>query len=169
MSDDDHSQPQTEVAPKAEDANAPINIKVRTLVFSFISVHFLVCRAFLVFSVLSQVLSSTGEEVFFKIKRSTKLVKLHGAYASKVGKDVTSIRSVFFLYICLSFLFFFSLYGIRGDPCARDSAMEILCVFDLMFRYLSPCLSFSLDFCTMELGYKMMTPQHHLIWKIMVC
>ena len=39
-----------------------------------------------------QVVSSAGEEVFFKIKRSTKLSKLQGAYASKVGKDVSSIR-----------------------------------------------------------------------------
>ncbi|KAJ7876574.1 small ubiquitin-related modifier [Mycena leptocephala] len=59
-------QPQGEV--KSEDAQATINIKV---------------------------VSSTGEEVFFKIKRSTKLSKLQGAYASKVGKDVSSIR---FLY-----------------------------------------------------------------------
>ncbi|KAI9431223.1 small ubiquitin-related modifier [Lactarius indigo] len=42
-----------------------------------------------------KVVSSSGEEVFFKIKRSTKLAKLQGAYASKVGKDVGSIR---FLY-----------------------------------------------------------------------
>ncbi|KAG9308023.1 small ubiquitin-related modifier [Chiua virens] len=41
------------------------------------------------------VVSSTGDEVFFKIKRNTKLSKLQGAYASKVGKDVASIR---FLY-----------------------------------------------------------------------
>ncbi|KAF8633118.1 hypothetical protein AX15_001499 [Amanita polypyramis BW_CC] len=53
---------------KQEDANAPINIKVVT---------------------------STGDEVYFKIKRSTKLSKLQGAYANKVGKDVGSIR---FLY-----------------------------------------------------------------------
>lgn len=39
-----------------------------------------------------QVASSTGEEIFFKIKRSTKLSKLQGAYANKVGKDVGSIR-----------------------------------------------------------------------------
>ncbi|KAJ3557208.1 hypothetical protein NP233_g11801 [Leucocoprinus birnbaumii] len=51
-----------------EDPNAPISVKV---------------------------VSSTGEEVFFKIKRSTKLSKLQGAYANKVGKDVGSIR---FLY-----------------------------------------------------------------------
>ncbi|PIL34696.1 hypothetical protein GSI_03476 [Ganoderma sinense ZZ0214-1] len=54
--------------PKQEDANAPINIKVTT---------------------------QNGEEVFFKIKRNTKLSKLQGAYANKVGKDVSSIR---FLY-----------------------------------------------------------------------
>ncbi|KAI0260340.1 ubiquitin-like protein [Gloeopeniophorella convolvens] len=67
MSDDQPSQP--EVTPKMEDGpNAPINVKV---------------------------VSATGEEVFFKIKRNTKLSKLQGAYASKVGKDVSSIR---FLY-----------------------------------------------------------------------
>ncbi|CAA7266712.1 unnamed protein product [Cyclocybe aegerita] len=64
----DNEQNQSNVEPKAEDANATINIKV---------------------------VSSTGDEVFFKIKRSTKLSKLQGAYASKVGKDVGSIR---FLY-----------------------------------------------------------------------
>lgn len=42
-----------------------------------------------------KVVSSTGDEVFFKIKRNTKLSKLQGAYANKVGKDVGSIR---FLY-----------------------------------------------------------------------
>jgi len=42
-----------------------------------------------------KVVSSTGEEVFFKIKRNTKLSKLRGAYANKVGKDINSIR---FLY-----------------------------------------------------------------------
>jgi len=56
------------VEPKAEEANAPINIKV---------------------------VSSTGEEVFFKIKRNTKLSKLQLAYAQKIGKDVGTIR---FLY-----------------------------------------------------------------------
>ncbi|KAI0072250.1 ubiquitin-like protein [Panus rudis PR-1116 ss-1] len=61
------SQPQ-EPESKVEDANAPINIKVVT---------------------------QTGEEVYFKIKRSTKLSKLQSAYAQKVGKDVNSIR---FLY-----------------------------------------------------------------------
>ncbi|KAN0118958.1 Ubiquitin-related domain containing protein [Russula decolorans] len=42
-----------------------------------------------------KVVSAQGEEVFFKIKRTTKLSKLQGAYANKVGKDVSSIR---FLY-----------------------------------------------------------------------
>ncbi|KAJ4490798.1 small ubiquitin-related modifier [Lentinula aciculospora] len=42
-----------------------------------------------------KVVSSSGEEVFFKIKRVTPLRKLLGAYASKVGKDTQSIR---FLY-----------------------------------------------------------------------
>ncbi|KAF8742546.1 hypothetical protein AX14_003581 [Amanita brunnescens Koide BX004] len=66
------SQPEelqgTQSEVKQEDSNAPINIKV---------------------------VSSTGDEVYFKIKRSTKLSKLQGAYATKVGKDVNSIR---FLY-----------------------------------------------------------------------
>ncbi|KAL0958641.1 hypothetical protein HGRIS_013978 [Hohenbuehelia grisea] len=53
---------------KIEDANAPINVKVAT---------------------------STGEEVFFKIKHSTKLRELQGGYANQVGKNVNSIR---FLY-----------------------------------------------------------------------
>ncbi|KAG6875645.1 hypothetical protein C0992_002979 [Termitomyces sp. T32_za158] len=66
MSDHETTQQSNDV--KSEDANSTINIKV---------------------------VSSTGEEVFFKIKRSTKLSKLQGAYANKVGKDVNSIR---FLY-----------------------------------------------------------------------
>jgi hypothetical protein len=41
-----------------------------------------------------QVLTSSGEEVFFKIKRNTKLSKLQAAYANKVGKDVGTIRYV---------------------------------------------------------------------------
>ncbi|KAG6860228.1 hypothetical protein C0995_013901 [Termitomyces sp. Mi166 len=68
MSDTEASQQLRQEDVKAEDANSTINIKV---------------------------VSSTGEEVFFKIKRSTKLSKLQGAYANKVGKDVNSIR---FLY-----------------------------------------------------------------------
>ncbi|GLB42592.1 putative ubiquitin homologues [Lyophyllum shimeji] len=67
MSENEQQPPQEEQV-KTEDPNATINIKV---------------------------VSSTGEEVFFKIKRSTKLSKLQGAYANKVGKDVNSIR---FLY-----------------------------------------------------------------------
>ncbi|TFK80219.1 ubiquitin-like protein [Polyporus arcularius HHB13444] len=65
---DQEPTPTQDEQPKMEEANAPINIKVVT---------------------------QTGEEVFFKIKRNTKLSKLQGAYANKVGKDVGSIR---FLY-----------------------------------------------------------------------
>ncbi|PPR02561.1 hypothetical protein CVT24_001942 [Panaeolus cyanescens] len=65
MSED---QAQEHQEQKVEDSNPTINIKVAT---------------------------AAGEEVFFKIKRSTKLSKLQGAYANKVGKDVSSIR---FLY-----------------------------------------------------------------------
>ncbi|KAI0324290.1 small ubiquitin-like modifier [Cubamyces sp. BRFM 1775] len=68
MSDQEQNPPTQDGEPKVEDPNAPINIKVTT---------------------------QTGEEVFFKIKRSTKLNKLQVAYANKVGKDVNSIR---FLY-----------------------------------------------------------------------
>ncbi|KAI5119520.1 hypothetical protein M0805_002542 [Coniferiporia weirii] len=72
MSDEEQNAPTREEneehVPKTEDANAPINIKV---------------------------LSAGGEEVFFKIKRSTKLSKLQTAYAHKIGKEVSTIR---FLY-----------------------------------------------------------------------
>ncbi|KAJ8092063.1 SUMO protein smt3 [Marasmius tenuissimus] len=68
MADEEQNVPIGQDEVKAEDGNAPINVKV---------------------------VSSQGDEVFFKIKRSTKLSKLQGAYASKVGKDVNSIR---FLY-----------------------------------------------------------------------
>jgi len=69
MSDEGQSPPPpTNEEVKSEDPNGPINVKVVT---------------------------STGDEVFFKIKRNTKLSKLQGAYANKVGKDVGSIR---FLY-----------------------------------------------------------------------
>ncbi|KAF8509480.1 ubiquitin-like protein [Gautieria morchelliformis] len=68
MSESEQQQDRTDEQAAKPDPNAPINIKV---------------------------VSSTGEEVFFKIKRSTKLTKLQGAYANKVGKDVANIR---FLY-----------------------------------------------------------------------
>ncbi|KAI0313804.1 small ubiquitin-like modifier [Amylostereum chailletii] len=65
----DQQQTQENASPKVEDIpNAPINVKV---------------------------VAASGEEVFFKIKRNTELGKLQGAYASKVGKPVGSIR---FLY-----------------------------------------------------------------------
>ncbi|OBZ73310.1 hypothetical protein A0H81_06763 [Grifola frondosa] len=66
MSDGEQQQPGTQdVEPKAEDANAPINIKVTT---------------------------QTGEEVFFKIKRNTKLSKLQGRMRRKwEGREQYSI------------------------------------------------------------------------------
>ncbi|KAF9222110.1 small ubiquitin-related modifier [Gyrodon lividus] len=67
MAEENQVLPSTQDEVKTED-NAPINVKV---------------------------VSSAGDEVFFKIKRNTKLSKLQGAYATKVGKDVSSIR---FLY-----------------------------------------------------------------------
>ncbi|KAG8822586.1 hypothetical protein FRC20_009109 [Serendipita sp. 405] len=42
-----------------------------------------------------RVITSQGDEVFFKIKRNTRLTKLRQAYANKVGKDLQTIR---FLY-----------------------------------------------------------------------
>ena len=114
MSDDGHQQ-NTQEDGKPEDVNAPINIKVR-IVLSFRLFSAFLLNSFLF---LIQVVSSTGEEVFFKIKRSTKLTKLQGAYASKVGKDVGSIRSVFF-FIFLNFKYFFFLSLWHKDPCARD-------------------------------------------------
>lgn len=48
-----------------------------------------------------QVVTSQGEEVFFKIKRNTKLSKLQGAYANKVGKDVNSIRYVGYAFLAV--------------------------------------------------------------------
>ena len=52
----------------------------------------------------SKVVSSQGDEVYFKIKRSTELSKPQGSYANKVGKDVGSIRYVVFfgLMLCIS-------------------------------------------------------------------
>ncbi|KAJ7666672.1 ubiquitin-related domain-containing protein [Mycena polygramma] len=46
-------------------------------------------------SIIIKVVPSLGEKVFFKIRRSTKFSKVQKIYASKVGKDVSSIR---FLY-----------------------------------------------------------------------
>ncbi|KAG8778668.1 hypothetical protein FRC16_003761 [Serendipita sp. 398] len=39
-----------------------------------------------------RVITSQGDEVFFKIKRNTRLTKLRQAYANKVGKDLQTIR-----------------------------------------------------------------------------
>jgi hypothetical protein len=62
-----------------------------------------------------QVVSSQGEEVFFKIKRNTKLSKLQAAYANKVGKDVNSIRCVLLppsriAYPCPEMYMLYSIY-----------------------------------------------------------
>lgn len=47
----------------------------------------------------NQVVTSAGDEVFFKIKRNTKLTKLRSAYAQKVGKDLNSIRWIILSYL----------------------------------------------------------------------
>lgn len=39
--------------------------------------------------------------MYFKIKRNTKLKKLQGAYATKVGKDINTFRYVWYLWIQL--------------------------------------------------------------------
>ncbi|CAD6578639.1 MAG: hypothetical protein TREMPRED_002237 [Tremellales sp. Tagirdzhanova-0007] len=39
-----------------------------------------------------KITSTDGNEVFFKIKRTTKLNKLKAAYADRVGADAASIR-----------------------------------------------------------------------------
>ncbi|WVN85504.1 uncharacterized protein L203_100650 [Cryptococcus depauperatus CBS 7841] len=42
-----------------------------------------------------RIVNSNHEEVFFKIKRKTKLNKLKIAYADRVGTDVNAIRLLF--------------------------------------------------------------------------
>ncbi|VDB86136.1 unnamed protein product [Peniophora sp. CBMAI 1063] len=70
MENNTNPSPLTQPQVKVEnDHNDPINVKV--------------------------VNSATDEEVYFKIKKSTRLTKLQTAYAEKVGKDVHDIR---FLY-----------------------------------------------------------------------
>src|ERR1700722_14479355 len=85
-----HEVPEQEI--KSEDPNATINIKVRFCSRARHVSDEMVLRAF---SELLYLVSSSGDEVFFKIKRNTKLSKLQVAYANKVGKDVQSIRYVF--------------------------------------------------------------------------
>jgi len=46
-------------------------------------------------SINIRVVSQTGDEVYFKIKHNTKLQKLEGAYATRVGKDVGSIQFMY--------------------------------------------------------------------------
>ncbi|KAK4683746.1 small ubiquitin-related modifier, partial [Tremellales sp. Uapishka_1] len=42
-----------------------------------------------------KIVSTDGNEVFFKIKKTTKLNKLKTAYADRVGTDVAAIRLLF--------------------------------------------------------------------------
>ncbi|KAK8865603.1 hypothetical protein IAR55_000747 [Kwoniella newhampshirensis] len=42
-----------------------------------------------------KIVSTNGDEVFFKIKKTTKLNKLKTAYADRVGTDVNAIRLLF--------------------------------------------------------------------------
>ncbi|KAK1927919.1 ubiquitin-related domain-containing protein [Papiliotrema laurentii] len=42
-----------------------------------------------------KIVSTDGNEVFFKIKKTTKLNKLKSAYADRVGADVNAIRLLF--------------------------------------------------------------------------
>lgn len=90
MSEEEQA-PQAQDEVKSEDPNATINIKVCPSGYQS-----LLGDREDTLTRYRQVVSSTGDEVFFKIKRSTKLSKLQGAYASKVGKDVGSIRYVQF-------------------------------------------------------------------------
>ncbi|WWD18221.1 hypothetical protein CI109_102671 [Kwoniella shandongensis] len=63
------AQPPAEAKPKPEgDANNTLNIKI---------------------------VSTNGDEVFFKIKKTTRLNKLKTAYADRVGTDVNAIRLLF--------------------------------------------------------------------------
>lgn len=61
-------------------------------------------------------MTSNGEEIFFKIKRNTKLQKLQAAYANKVGKDVNTIRCVFSAYC----------YSTLHVPYIRNRAWKLL-------------------------------------------
>ena len=77
--------------------NEPINVKVRVcFIYQVDGKHRAESTGGVLFFFFSpiQVVAANGEEVFFKIKRTTKLSKLQGAYANKVGKDVGSIRCV---------------------------------------------------------------------------
>ncbi|RSH90398.1 hypothetical protein EHS25_001003 [Saitozyma podzolica] len=66
MSDNEGSaQPPQDVKPKADDNT--LNIKI---------------------------VSTDGNEVFFKIKKTTRLNKLKAAYADRVGADVNALRYV---------------------------------------------------------------------------
>ena len=89
-----------DIKPTGEesDPNAPINIKVSILANNVPALCLCSCVSLglpeLTRGSFQQVVSAQGEEVFFKIKRSTQLRKLQTAYAHKIGKEVNSIRRV---------------------------------------------------------------------------
>lgn len=92
----DNEQGAAEPKPELE-ANAPISVKVSLSRSRSTRRHLapateLTSPSQLRTRTMIQVVSSSGDEVFFKIKRNTKLTKLQGAYANKVGKDIASIR-----------------------------------------------------------------------------
>ena len=80
-------------------------------------------------------MTSTGEEVFFKIKRSTKLTKLQGAYAAKVGKDVGSIRLVTFSFFSFVFLGGVSLLVVTRYLCTRETFFFLFFFFIFMLSF----------------------------------
>ncbi|ORX35451.1 small ubiquitin-related modifier [Kockovaella imperatae] len=65
---DNGSAPPADTKPKAEGGDNTLNIKIT---------------------------SSNHDEVFFKIKKTTKLTKLKSAYADRVGSDINAIRLMF--------------------------------------------------------------------------
>jgi hypothetical protein len=91
--------------------NAPINIKV-SLEHACGEATAEVADA----DWINQVVTSQGDEVFFKIKRNTKLTKLRSAYANKVGKDLNSIRYVLYLT---------SLVAFGGEPLAPQTSFHV--------------------------------------------
>lgn len=66
--------------------------------------------------------ASSGEEVFFKTRCTTKLSKLQGAYANKVGKDVSIIRASY------------DGKRIHDDNTPASLGMEDNAVIDIMYE-----------------------------------
>jgi hypothetical protein len=86
-----------EIKEEPEDANAAINIGVCIFLLFFVcSMRLLIQNISFLFFI--QVVSSNGDEIYYKIKRSTEISKLQAACAHFMGRnsrDVISIRSVF--------------------------------------------------------------------------